>query len=303
MSLLRRERPWLRAETREDCRHWLPQLLLALIVALVTLLASGVVRAQTLVLVHGYLGTPFSWESSGVLPELAARGWTRGGVLPGGLIPAAADAERAVYTVALPYRAPLAAQADQLNAALREVAGQRPGDTITLVGHSAGGVVARLALVRGGAGQVQRLITIAAPHLGTGRALQALSATDDRGLFGPVKRFLTEWQLGSGLYHELRASWPALLDLAPPAPGNLLAWLNVQPHPQIEYVSVLRSPAPAVAGDELVPGYSQDMNQVPALAGRAQVLLLPAGHGLSPADGWLLGGLLRQATAEPVAVN
>ena len=82
-----------------------------------------------------------------------------------------------------------------------------------------------------------------------------------------------------------------LVDLLPAESGNLLAWMNMQPHPDIAYYSVIRQ-LPNVAGDSIVPAYSQDMNNVPALHGRSQTLLVPAGHGLAPQDGTLLAGIL-----------
>jgi len=272
---------------------WRPWL--ELVLALSVLFFASLTQAQTVVLVHGYMSDPMSWEASGVTPELVRSGWQRGGVLPvpwAGLPELGKGEQRVVYSVGLPFQAPLMVQADQLNVALREVERQRPGDPITLVGHSAGGVVARLALVRGGAGNVERLITIAAPHLGTDRAVQALDATDDSGMFGFVKRFFVENDLGSPLYHTLRASWPVLVDLTPPVPGSLLFWLNGQRHPDIEYVSVVRSPGYALIGDAVVPGFSQDMNNVPALAGRSKVIMLPEGHDLSPLDGQMLANVL-----------
>jgi triacylglycerol esterase/lipase EstA (alpha/beta hydrolase family) len=60
---------------------------------------------------------------------------------------------------------------------------------VDFIGHSAGGVVARVALVNYGADTVAWLITIAAPHLGTERASEALDATDDSGLVGGIKRW------------------------------------------------------------------------------------------------------------------
>ena len=48
------------------------------------------------------------------------------------------------------------------------------------------------------------------------------------------------------------------------------------------------------AGDDLVPGYSQDMNNVPALRGQAKVLMTATGHRLNPDDGQLLAGILEQ---------
>jgi hypothetical protein len=79
--------------------------------------------------------------------------------------------ENTIYTVSLPVSAPLALQADWLSAMIRSAANRHPDQPVVLVGHSAGGVVSRLSLVRGGVGPVVHLITIASPHLGTARAL------------------------------------------------------------------------------------------------------------------------------------
>jgi hypothetical protein len=134
---------------------------------------------------------------------------------------------------------------------------------------------------------VSRLITIASPHVGTARALEALDATHDSGPIGWLKDFF-----GGGLYHTVKASAPLLADLAPPVPGSPLYWLNAQPHPDIEYVSVIRTTPEGFAGDIVVPGFSQDMNQVPALRGRSRVVAAPSGHELLPGDGLLLAQLL-----------
>jgi pimeloyl-ACP methyl ester carboxylesterase len=258
---------------------------------LLLLLGAATARADVAVLVHGYLGTAHSWDSSGVNAVLAAHGWRPlAAVLPAAALPPVpAAGGNSVYTVALPSIAPLVVQADFLAAALRGIEARHPGEPVTLVGHSAGGVVARLALVRGGAGQVQRLITIASPHVGTGRALEALDATHDTGPIGWLKDFF-----GGNLYHTVKASAPLLADLAPPVPGSLLYWLNAQPHPDLEYVSVIRTMPDGFAGDVVVPGFSQDMNQVPALRGRSRVVAAPSRHELLPGDGMLLAQLLAE---------
>lgn len=262
-----------------------------LLAGLLFLAASGAARADVAVLVHGYLGGAHSWDSSGVNAVLAANGWQPlAAVLPPAAIPAVpASAKNSVYTVNLPSIAPLLVQADLLGTALRAVETRHPNEPITLVGHSAGGVVARLALVRSSAGQVNRLITIASPHVGTGRALQALDVTHDSGPIGWLKDFF-----GGGLYHTVKASAPLLLDLAPPVPGSLLYWLNAQPHPDIDYVSVIRTTPDGFAGDVVVPGFSQDMNQVPALRGRSRVIAAPSRHELLPGDGVLIAQLLAE---------
>lgn len=256
------------------------------------LFATGLARADVAVLVHGYLGDAASWEVSGVGTALAASGWQRAGVVitgfPGPLLPPPLPAApRKQYAVELASTAPLAVQADALTRALRTVEARHPGESFTLVGHSAGGVVARLALVRGGAGQTKRLITIASPHLGTERALEAIEATHSGGPFKIIKDFF-----GGRTYHAVKNSWPLLLDLAPAVPGSTLFWLNAQPHPSIEYVSVIRG-APYSLGDAIVPGPSQDLNNVPVLRGRARSPVVAADHGLSPADGVALAELMR----------
>jgi triacylglycerol lipase len=257
------------------------------------LLATGAVRADVAVLVHGYLGSAASWESSGVNAVLEGHGWQRAGVLiagPGGvtlLPPPVAPAQHPVYAVELPSLAPMAIQADHLQALLAWVAARHPGAAINLVAHSAGGVVARLVLARNGAPGVARLVTIASPHLGTLRALEALEETHEGGPFGWFKDFF-----GGGLYHTVKDSWGALVDLTPPTPGNLLYWLNQQPHPEIDYHAIVRT-GPVGLGDELIPAYSQDLNNVPPLHGKAKVTVTPADHALNPADGVVLAGLLK----------
>ena len=149
-------------------------------------------RADVALLVHGYLGSAGSWEFSGINAVLAGNGWQPAGVIlpgPGGptLPPVFGKSAKKAYTIELPSTAPLMVQSDILVAAVRALKDRHSKEAITLVGHSAGGVVARMALVRGAADGVTRLITIASPHLGTERALQALDATHEGGPFGFVK--------------------------------------------------------------------------------------------------------------------
>ena len=262
------------------------------------LLALAPTWADSLVLVHGYLGSSRSWIESGVVAALQRNGYQLTGLCrPGtGGHPAwqalrPPVGERDIYLVDLPSLAPLALQAAWLSACLRDL--QRCGaGPITLVGHSAGGLVARMSLVRDHPAGVTRLITIATPHLGTWRALQALDAIDDGGFFGMVRRWEVKRRIGSHLYHTLKASRGLLHDLAPPRPGNLLFWLNAQPHPEITYISIIRSGGPYPPGDRLVPPFSQDMRRVPAIGHRAQTYITPAGHLLRAADGWLIARLL-----------
>jgi pimeloyl-ACP methyl ester carboxylesterase len=264
---------------------------------------------RILVLVHGFLGDSASWQQSGVLPVLEQAGWklagnwqsTRSGVR---LKPAGPPAGKfAIYTVDLPSTAPLMEQARLLGGMLRAIAKLHPTDSVDLIGHSAGGVVARLALVNYGAGTVTRLITIAAPNLGTERAAQALDATDDRGLFGGIKRWFVKRKVGDEMYRTIRSSRRVLSDLAPAVPGNLLYWLNNTQHPDIVYVAVVRGTAFGMPGDQVVPAASQDLRRVPALSGRASIRVVAGNHQLSRQDGLLLSELVSKPASATAAAT
>ena len=249
-------------------------------------------RADVALLVHGYLGDASTWETSGVTAALATTGWQSAGVIvpsyPDIILPAAhGNGTKRVYAIELPSTAPLNVQSDLLTRALRALESRHRGEPVSLVGHSAGGVVARMSVVRGGAGQVKRLVTIAAPHLGTERALQALEVTHAGGPLNILKDLF-----GGQTYHSVKQSWPVLLDLAPASPGSTLHWLNVQNHPDIEYISIVRGASYGL-GDALVPGYSQDMNNVPGIHGRAKTYVVSSAHELSAEDGRVLAQLLR----------
>jgi hypothetical protein len=70
----------------------------------------------------------------------------------------------------------------------------------------------------------------------------------------------------------------------------VLFWLNRQPHPDSYYASIVR----AGDGDMVVPEWSQDLNHVPALQGRARTVLTNKDHALGPEDGRLLVVLLKE---------
>ena len=259
-------------------------------------IASINARADVLVLVHGYLASADSWEFSGINSLLDANGWKRGGLITSAPATAAPvyvgpgkDAANKVYVVDLPAEAPIAVQTDQFLGMLATIQAMHPDESLIIVGHSAGGIVARMALVRGNVQKVKALITIASPHVGTTLANRAIEATDESGMFGGIKSFFG----GSG-YDTLRRSRGLLFDLAHPYPGSLLYWLNSQQHPDIKYVSIVRLNRVGFAGDELVPGYSQDMNNVPSLQGSSSVFITPAGHTLVTQDGSTLLQILNE---------
>ena len=258
---------------------------IVLLIASLFLLYPATIYADVLVLVHGYLASPSTWESSNINNLLDHHGWKRGGIFtytPYGVQLLEAESKHAtntVYIVDLPAEAPLVVQSDFFISMLDTIRQRQPGEPLVIAGHSAGGVVARLSLIRGNTSNVEALITIASPHIGTTRAEQALNITHESGPLGIVKNIF-----GGSDYDTLKRSRGLLYDLARPHPGNLLYWLNSQQHPDIKYISVVRLNPAGMAGDELVPGYSQDMNNVPALHGKASVVTTPAGHVLVPQD-------------------
>ncbi len=253
-------------------------------------------RADVLVLVHGYMSDSRTWEVHGVIPVLAANGWQPAAVLsvaPGGQVPnlGIVEGDRLVYSVNLMASAPLLVQAQQLAAQVAAVRTRHPDERLVLAGHSAGGVVARILVLNGNPYRIDSLISIASPHLGTSRAADGLDLVDFNPFFcpGPGVEFMKEVLVGDE-YDYLKYSRATLVDLLPAESGNVLAWLNQQPHADINYYAVVRG-AP-YGGDNVVPAYSQDLNNVPALRGRARLIPTPAGHSLNPADGQLLADLI-----------
>jgi triacylglycerol lipase len=271
---------------------------LLLLILLMVSAGSLPVRAEVLLLVHGYLGGAYSWDNSGITTILQQRDWQRAGVYVADhagvrLIPAAGEqARRKFYTADLDSQAPMRIQVMQVQAILNTIEQANPDEPIIIVGHSAGGVAARAALVLGSGKNVKSLITIASPHLGTVRAEQALDVTDIPFPFSMMADFF-----GGDTYDIARRSRSLYHDLVRPFPGTFLYWLNAQPHPDIEYISVVRAQTAAGWGDYVVPAYSQDMNNVAALHGKSSLVTIPGRHELAPAD----GGVILDMLAKPAA--
>jgi len=249
---------------------------------LILLFSLPAYAGQTLVLIHGYLSDGSAWRPTGIIHTLQQAGWQDAGHLfpngPYGGLVVLKSKGRYVYTVTLPSEAPLPVQASLLDSYLHHLQTKHPHNTLILVGHSAGGVVARLVTVVSKL-PVQGIITIASPHLGTDKAEWGKMLGDSP--FGWAAPFLglDTINRSKGLY------W----DLAREHPTSLLFWLNRQPHPRAFYVSIVR-----VAGDKWVAPYSQDMNDVPALRGLATTVTTGGTHSLRPADGPVLASLLNR---------
>lgn len=268
------------------------------LLAAALLIGPTTARADTLVLVQGYLGDAGSWRVSGIVPLLHQRGWTDAGHLhlaPGGRILSTLptpQSQNRLYTLDLPTEAPVALQAQVLSANVAEVAQRHPGERIAVAAHSAGGVVARYEMVTNPDTKTTTLITIASPHLGTSAA-EVGSAIGHSPLSWVAPFF--------GL-NTINRSQVLYRDLWRDGPYTMLGWLNRQPHPKARYVSVIRTAdvrAP-YAGDSVVAGWSQDMNVVPALTGRAERFVSPGDHGLRTDDGLLIADLLNVRTAAAV---
>lgn len=248
------------------------------------LLWGASARAEVLVLVQGYLGRSDAWRESGVTEVLTRNGWADGGTLTvrAGVVrgdrPPGPEPRR-FYTLILPSDSGLLRQAQFLNAYLSGLRAGYPGQSLILVGHSAGGVAARLAMVQHPEHKVGALITIASPHLGTESAeVGALLGQTPLAIFAPL--------IGGG---ALNSSQTLFRDLARERPGNLLFWLNRQEHPQALYVSVVRKDESLLGvSDIIVPAWSQDMNNVQALRGRARRVVTQGAHALSEEDGQIL---------------
>jgi len=265
------------------------------IVIFICSLFTSVARADVMVLVHGWAADVDTWVHSGVTFVLARNGWHDAGVVtttPRGVhhYPGypSAKSENHFYRAQLPATAPLLLQASHLTAELVFIQNRHPKEDMIVVGHSAGGVIARLVVIRPEYVRIKSLVTIASPHLGTPIAFEGLYTVDSKPFFcpGPGVDFL-KTVFGGRQYQYLKDSHGAMLDLTPVGGGNLIDWLNQQPHPKIQYHSIIR-----VGGDGVVPAASQDLNQVPALRGRAKVHKARSIHGLNPTDGELLLDIL-----------
>jgi pimeloyl-ACP methyl ester carboxylesterase len=263
-----------------------PRIVIKLLGVSIGLLFSSISVAETVMLVHGYLSGGDDWRRSGIVGELARAGWTDAGtLLPAqdgmrhhrGRNPASA---RRLYTIELPDDAPLQVQAGLLADAVYWVHRRHPNEAVSLVGHSAGGVVGRLMMVQQPQTRVAALISIASPHLGTDSAdLGVLAGESPLADLAPLLG-ADKFTRSLGLYR----------DLVRERPGTFLFWLNRQNHPPARYVCAIHNGSGMDIGDLIVPAWSQDLNRVSALRGRAERHVLEGYHGLTAADGrWLVG--------------
>lgn len=256
------------------------------ITLLITLLLTALAaRAEMIILIQGYQAKGADWRDSGITTELTRAGWVDGGHLRRGAVPSN-PASPYFYTVELSTEAQLLHQLEELSGHIQRITEGREGETLILVGHSAGGVLGRLYMVRHPESDVSALITFSSPHLGTESAEMGMML--GQSPMGMITRML-------GQENDLLGRSQGLFfDLVRERPGSLLFWLNRQPHPQARYISVVRDDRLSWFGDMVVPVWSQDMNQVHSLRGRAVTVPTGGGHGLTSEDGQLLVRILRR---------
>lgn len=264
-------------------RHWV-------ILTISLLLFPASLWAKTAVLIHGFQSGGIDWRKQGVTPVLQQNGWVDGGnFIPtpqGAYNPAnpVGKPERIFYTLELPSRAPIMVQARLLDTYLSRIYALRQ-EPLSLVGHSAGGLVARGWLVGFRSVPVESLVTLATPHVGTPTADMACLANDT-----PMAMFAGE-MLGLGRWTD--DADDMYRDLRTEKPGRFLYWLNHQPHPAIRYASIVREQQMRPDKyDYVVPDYSQNMNNVYALRGQSEYWEVEGGHSLGVADGYALAMVL-----------
>jgi pimeloyl-ACP methyl ester carboxylesterase len=243
--------------------------------------------AEVLVLIHGYQANGSTWRTHGVLQGLQVYGWTDSGdyyLLPSGTSHRGPFflSDQVAVTVSLPSEAPVPYQARVLGLYLKQIKQDFPEQSLLLAAHSAGGVVARYYQVTQTDPDIHALITIASPHLGTAAAeIGSLTSDSPLGEAAPIMG-LNTLNRSRGLYDDLKRE----------RPGSLLHWLNRQPHPETIWISLVRKDTITSLGKLVVPGYSQNMRNVPALGPRATSYRVPGDHGLNHADGILLADII-----------
>ncbi len=243
------------------------------------LIASTVGRADTLLLVQGYQGNAGSWRQSGITRVLELDHWKDAGhlyITPEGPAkwPAGNSDGNRFYTIDLPTEAPIPLQAQYLASYVKLIS--KKGEKLILAGHSAGGVVARTAMVTYPDLRVDKLITIASPNHGTDLAETGLAVADSPvGFFAPM--------MGAG---SITRSRNLYRDLVRERPGTFLHWLNTRKHPDSRYVAVVRASRNGRIGDNVVPGWSQPLDGILGLEKHnVKTVVAPGPHELTIADG------------------
>ncbi len=257
---------------------------------LLSCFSSQSLQAKTLVLVHGFLSGDKYWRTSGFTKPLELAGWKDAGSYnfdPHGMLtPRGINLKQNIFiTVNLPSEANLQIQEGVLMQYMQHLQMIRK-EAVTLIGHSAGGLVARLYIIDPAHLPVNGLITIATPHLGTPTAnIAYLAGNSPVGMMVSIA--------GEEVLQDARGLFS---DLKEEKPHNFLYWMNHQPHPNIHYASIIRKNK-AISKpnkyDFIVPPFSQNMNNVWALKNRSGVAFSEDGHSLNGKDGLIVVDILK----------
>jgi len=244
-------------------------------------------NADTVLLLHGYLGSTHEWQRAGIVKQLDDSGWLNAGLLKiqsDRVVASNVSHQytRRLYNLQLASEQSIDNQAKQLGQYIDYVRHKHADEQIILIGHSAGGVVARTYMVDKPNVDLTALVTIASPHLGTKNAEFAQSVSEN----------LPIWVSGIPGIEKLYRSQGLFFDLMPNRSDNLIAWLNYQPHPQAQYYSIVREETDDAIQDFVVPSWSQDMNEVYALRGRSKTYTIKSMHSLTNKDGELIKKIL-----------
>jgi triacylglycerol lipase len=261
------------------------------LILFVLLILSVPAQAKQMVLIQGYLSSPASWSESGIFQLLEKNKWHYAGeynLASDGVrlfhSVSIAPGNNAFYLVSLPTESSLHIQAYYLKAYLRHLRQRFPDERIILVGHSAGGVLARYVMVQTPDLNINQLITIASPHLGTeNAALGKLLGDTPMALLTPL--------IGAGTINRSQGLYQ---DLLPEKPGEFIYWLNRQPHPEAEYISIVRDQTSESSGDLVVEQNSQYLEHVYDLRDRAYSYIVPLSHDLNVDDGHLILDLIEE---------
>lgn len=249
-------------------------------------LSSMVAKAETLVLIPGFQEQGMAWRQQQVTSTLQSSGWVDGGNLaltPHGIVNSTRLAKRpkkVLYTLELPNQLSITHQAAALDQYLNILAAQRR-EPLSLVGHSAGGLVGRYWLVNLHSVPVDTLITIATPHTGTPWADLSEVA---------INTPLAEFAAGMGI--DLPSSKQLYRELREERPGTFLHWLNHQPHPAIRYVSIVRRSKRPESMDLVVPSHSQNMDNVFSLKGHTETVFSEGRHFVNANDGYRIAKIM-----------
>jgi len=208
--------------------------------------------ADVVVLIHGYDSHASVWHKNRIYQNLSNHYANK----------------HTIYSAQLPSRAPIAVQANVLSIQLEQLK-KHHNEPIILIGHSAGGVVARYLTVTRKDLNIKSLVTISSPHLGSNIAFISNMAT---GVM-PFTSFIPVFDIydeAKGLYGNIRRR------------SIFLKQLNQQQHPDICYVSIVRDSS--IMSNMVSTQHSQNMNNVMALRGKSHVIMSHRHHDLNPVD-------------------